>query len=312
MAKTEAIDPLVADKILARCARHCCVCRRYMPNHIQVHHIVEKHTGGSNDEENLIAVCVVCHMDVHSKVPFSRRFSANELKMVRDGVYKLVSQGRLPHDESQTNSLLFEMLDRLKREASEPLAPKAFSPELLALLLRASAAPIRRKQVDEDTFIFSGEDVIANTSDPHAFATTEAVLRNMVGKGLLFQHQDIFAITALGLTVVETILAERKGLRGRPFGTGPGIFGAYGDVLRIHPFSSLGPVMATMELKYKSRKLATKALNQLRSQLTDDSAEANMLRNEHSGRNVLRFLGKYLIDTEPTSWAIYPFNMGQR
>ena len=69
----------VIDAMMVKCARRCCICRRFRPTKLQVHHIVERSNGGSDDESNLIVVCFSCHSDVHTKVPFSRRFSQGEL-----------------------------------------------------------------------------------------------------------------------------------------------------------------------------------------------------------------------------------------
>jgi hypothetical protein len=81
---------------LTRCARICCICRRFRPSHIQVHHIVERSEGGTDDLDNLIPACIFCHQGhVHATVPFTQRFSAQELKGLRDSVYALVAEGKL-------------------------------------------------------------------------------------------------------------------------------------------------------------------------------------------------------------------------
>ena len=50
-----AVSPEAAAPILAKCARHCCVCRRFRPLHLQVHHIVERNEGGTEDGEERLA-----------------------------------------------------------------------------------------------------------------------------------------------------------------------------------------------------------------------------------------------------------------
>jgi hypothetical protein len=62
---------------------------------LQVHHIKQRSEGGSDDEDNLIALCITCHSDVHTHRPFSRRFTDDELKQHRDSVYSLVAEGKL-------------------------------------------------------------------------------------------------------------------------------------------------------------------------------------------------------------------------
>lgn len=89
-----------AAEILARCARHCCICRRFRPLHLQVHHIIEHSDGGSDEPDNLIAICVSCHSDAHTATKLTRRFTVRELKLHRDAVYALVREGKLPGPES--------------------------------------------------------------------------------------------------------------------------------------------------------------------------------------------------------------------
>ncbi len=52
--------------VLVKCARHCCICRRFSPLQIQVHHIIEQCDGGTHDEDNLIPICISCHSMVHT------------------------------------------------------------------------------------------------------------------------------------------------------------------------------------------------------------------------------------------------------
>ncbi|GIW75707.1 MAG: hypothetical protein KatS3mg104_0770 [Phycisphaerae bacterium] len=94
-----AIPDVVVTKILVACARHCCICRRFKPLHLHVHHIVEKSEGGTDDEQNLIATCMTCHSDVHTQTKLTRRFTPAELRMHRDAVYALVREGKLPSAE---------------------------------------------------------------------------------------------------------------------------------------------------------------------------------------------------------------------
>ncbi len=92
---------------LVRCARICCICRRFRPSYIQVHHIIERAKGGSDDLDNLIPACIFCHQGhIHATVPFTRRFSPSELKGLRDHVYALVAEGKLvpPDTDADTSA----------------------------------------------------------------------------------------------------------------------------------------------------------------------------------------------------------------
>jgi hypothetical protein len=96
---SEKISKELVDKVMVKCGRRCCICRRFRPTKLQVHHIVERNQGGNNDEENLIVLCFTCHTDVHTNVPFARRFTVEEQKGHRDALVKMVEQGVLPPDD---------------------------------------------------------------------------------------------------------------------------------------------------------------------------------------------------------------------
>jgi hypothetical protein len=52
------------DELLARTGRMCAVCNRL--HGVQVHHIVPRHLGGSDDATNAIPLCPNCHDEVHA------------------------------------------------------------------------------------------------------------------------------------------------------------------------------------------------------------------------------------------------------
>ena len=56
------------DQLLANTGRRCCICSRL--HKVQVHHIVPKDKGGTDDIENGIPLCPNCHDEVHS--PYAR------------------------------------------------------------------------------------------------------------------------------------------------------------------------------------------------------------------------------------------------
>src|SRR5687768_6603886 len=122
------IAPELIDRMMVKCARRCCICRRFRPTKLQVHHIDEKGKGGSNEEDNLIVVCLSCHTDVHTRVPFARRFSVEELKGHRDGLIRLVSEGKLPADDSDDSDQVIARVVRVLGRLSQPansLTPEA-------------------------------------------------------------------------------------------------------------------------------------------------------------------------------------------
>ena len=99
MAVTDdiAIDVLVAS------ARHCCLCRRFQPLLIQVHHIVQPNEGGTDNFDNLIPLCISCHSTVHTSPSTTRRIGVEELRRARNNVYEMVRIGRLPASSSLTH-----------------------------------------------------------------------------------------------------------------------------------------------------------------------------------------------------------------
>src|SRR5947207_15061875 len=114
--------------MMVKCARRCCICRRFRPTKLQVHHIRERGQGGTNEEGNLIVVCFSCHSDVHTKVPFARRFSVEELKGHRDALVKMVEEGKLSAgDTDEADEAMAEVVRSLRAspKVDVPLMPEA-------------------------------------------------------------------------------------------------------------------------------------------------------------------------------------------
>ncbi len=74
----------VADRLLADCRRHCCLCLRWAGHRMHIHHIVPESSGGSGSHDNGIPVCLDCHAEVESSSSMGRRFSSGELREHRD------------------------------------------------------------------------------------------------------------------------------------------------------------------------------------------------------------------------------------
>jgi hypothetical protein len=108
----------ISTKVLVDCGRCCCLCRRFKPIRLQVHHIVPRSEGGQDAFDNAIALCPTCHSDVHTKAPFTRRFTEKELKTHRDNVYRLVAEGKLPAgDESELEEMPLAVAEAVSRSA---------------------------------------------------------------------------------------------------------------------------------------------------------------------------------------------------
>lgn len=88
----------VRTKVLIRCARICCLCFKQCGTKIEVHHIVQEADGGPNTENNALPVCFDCHAEVgnyNTRHPKGTRYRADELRVRRDALYKLVESGTL-------------------------------------------------------------------------------------------------------------------------------------------------------------------------------------------------------------------------
>lgn len=109
------IGEAVIDRMMVKCGRRCCICRRFRPIKLQVHYIKERKDGGTNDDDNLIVTCMSCHSDIHTKVPFARRFSHAEQKMHRDSTFEAVRSGSLPAtDSDDTDVAITALLQQLR------------------------------------------------------------------------------------------------------------------------------------------------------------------------------------------------------
>ncbi|MDO8545894.1 MAG: HNH endonuclease [Nitrospirales bacterium] len=89
---------------LVKAARHCCACHRYKGVKVEVHHIVPPGKGGSDEEDNAIALCFDCHADAghyNEHHPRGTKFSKDELRAARDAWHDIVKRDRiLSPDES--------------------------------------------------------------------------------------------------------------------------------------------------------------------------------------------------------------------
>jgi len=97
----------VAEELLVKSARCCCLCRKFKGTKIEVHHIVPVANGGSDNSDNGIPLCFDCHADVMSynaKHPKGRKFRSVELKKHRDQWFILVQAGGALPDGKETGN----------------------------------------------------------------------------------------------------------------------------------------------------------------------------------------------------------------
>jgi hypothetical protein len=56
---------LLKNQLLEERGEKCQLCDYSNINILQVHHIIERHLGGSDDKENLLLICPNCHYTIH-------------------------------------------------------------------------------------------------------------------------------------------------------------------------------------------------------------------------------------------------------
>ena len=81
----------VADEVLVKCRRHCCVCGKHAGSKIELHHIIQVADGGDDSADNCLPVCFDCHADIKAFNPHhpkGRKFTEKELKSLREQMYE--------------------------------------------------------------------------------------------------------------------------------------------------------------------------------------------------------------------------------
>lgn len=90
--RREPFPQEVAEDLLVRCHRRCCVCHRFCGVKMEIDHIKQAKDGGPSTSENGIPVCFECHAEIHlynPDHPKGRRFRESELRRHRDQWFQL-------------------------------------------------------------------------------------------------------------------------------------------------------------------------------------------------------------------------------
>jgi len=103
-----------------------------------VHHIIPRADNGGDDIDNAIAVCIMCHSDVHTKTLFTQRFSVDELKGHRDALYSQVESGDFPRDEHEVELFTQDILSDAARTGYNLLASVVLPTKAIEILIAAS------------------------------------------------------------------------------------------------------------------------------------------------------------------------------
>ena len=201
-----SIPQQVQDELMAKCGRRCCICRRFAPLHLQIHHITEKAEGGDDDPDNLIVVCLTCHSDAHAGTVLSKRFTRGELKRHRDETFRLVAEGKLvPGEdgamgyEAVIEAVLSAMLGEAASAEAETLE---LSPHAAELLLQVATGDGTILDVSSSfTFSSSAEDVRAQEKTKASLDELEAAELMAWRSGILY------TVTYKGFLLADEILA---------------------------------------------------------------------------------------------------------
>ena len=102
----------VADEVLVKCSRHCCLCGKYAGQRMELHHIRQAADGGEDKVDNCIPLCLDCHAEVASynpRHPKGRKYTETELKGHRDRIFKKYWVDSVKDDRSVAEEHLAEI-----------------------------------------------------------------------------------------------------------------------------------------------------------------------------------------------------------
>jgi hypothetical protein len=206
-----SIPQATVDRILVKCARHCCVCRRHRPLLLQVHHIEERSDGGTHEEDNLIATCISCHAEVHTSTKLTRRFTRDELKGHRNAVYELVAKGKLPMTELEAGTV-----DRLVAKVLAGMPAKGVQVEeyhltkyAVKILLSAvaSESAIHRIEFSGGFSVYVGDQALGTASDQREMASMRHAFDQLLRLGLLEVDGRDYYVSYTGYLVSDSLIS---------------------------------------------------------------------------------------------------------
>ena len=196
----------VAEQLLVKCARHCCLCRQYKGQKMEIHHIEQDADGGASTFENGLPVCFDCHADVNSyndRHPRGRKFRIPELKQLRDQWFKLVAEGKTGGQQSVVLTWLAPPpADPLSQEAEELLTKAALVPGVHAGIIAVS-------ETLSDVLNISpgGREKLYASDDARAAQRYKAALEVLEARKLVsHDSQAIRSLTSAGFTFADELL----------------------------------------------------------------------------------------------------------
>ncbi|SHI03967.1 HNH endonuclease [Clostridium collagenovorans DSM 3089] len=203
-----AIPDNIVAEVLSKSARHCCVCRNFLPLKIQVHHIIEKNDGGTDDIDNLIPICIDCHASIHTITNMTRKFTSLELKKSRDTVYDMVINGKLPafkpltrNEIEMISSTLVESLK--KKTLEEPLSNEAMY--ILTTSL-SEQSPILVNSFHNNSFqviVIGTQHIVSQEKSEGQYPMS---IIELLSKGYIEVNKNQINISVKGIHLLETLI----------------------------------------------------------------------------------------------------------
>ena len=105
----------IADEVLVRCSRHCCLCGVYAGSKIELHHIKQVADGGDDSAENCIPLCLNCHAEVKAYV------ACVELIDVIEKTMSGLLTSRINVDDCKDEALSIVKCDEILEKHNRPL-----------------------------------------------------------------------------------------------------------------------------------------------------------------------------------------------
>lgn len=202
-----------ADEALVRCARRCCICRKFCGTKMQTHHIIQKADGGSDKLDNCIPLCLDCHAEVVSynpKHPIGRKFSPEELKHHRDIWFDFV-QAHPQRINAASDSLFVRLQPSLPSfvQASAKLELSAAAVELLIEAAKEPKGQIWSFKLFRGARIFTNNRDFIEKDNPRSRALWEAALDELTRAGLVKYGEQFFPLTDSGYKVADRLMSTR-------------------------------------------------------------------------------------------------------
>jgi len=195
-------------EVLSKSARHCCICRHFMPLQIQVHHILEKSNGGTNDIDNLIPVCITCHSCVHTDTKMTKGFSNKELIKSRNNVYDLVACGKLPAKAQLTKNEIDSLssalsISLLEKDPENVISAYAMDILTRCILEKSSVTIINVKPLEFYGIVIGGSPFFSNEKISGQYPS---FIIELLSHGFIESQGDELFVSEKGNKYLESIV----------------------------------------------------------------------------------------------------------